>query len=127
MANRSFDGRVSGVAYTDSGSLEVAKDGRFAHVRVHNHCSASGGCCRLDGSTERGTLSLEGPRLVFAVQSGTQMVKDDCAPAIRTETAVPPRVERVTWSLRPNPAQRNEITLCWSTTSGEAVCYARQE
>jgi hypothetical protein len=126
MADRHRDGRIVGVSFTDTGALDIQPGGRFRHVQAHNHYSGSGGCSRLDGITEEGTLSLEGVDLVFDIRSGSHLVDDGCGAQPRVRTPIAPRRESFPWSLRTNPDRGNERTLCWNTTPGHAVCYARQ-
>jgi hypothetical protein len=126
MAERYPDGRTVGVSFTDSAVLEIQPDGRFKHVQVHNHCSGSGGCCRMDGITEEGKVSLEAVDLVFDVRSGSHMVEDACQSQSKSYTPVAPRLDRFPWSLRSNPERDNEPSLCWSRSPDRADCYVRQ-
>jgi hypothetical protein len=116
----------SGVSYTDSATLEISADGRFKHIKVHNHCSGSGGCCRMDGATEHGTISLEGTKLAFDVQSGSEMVRDGCAPGLASQSAIKPRKESFVWSIRKDSSRNNALALCWNTGPDSAVCYWKQ-
>jgi hypothetical protein len=122
LANRDpYTGAVSGVSFTDSGTLEVAANGTFKLVKQHTHCGS--GCCRLDGEQEFGTVSVEGSMLVFQIRSGSRLVRDDCIRNGSERVAVAPHRESYKWAVRGNP---NGTMLCWNTSPDKAVCYEKQ-
>jgi hypothetical protein len=124
LANRDpYSGAVSGVSFTDSGTIEVAANGAFKLVNQHTHCGS--GCCRLDGEQEFGTLSIEGSMLVFQVKSGSKLVQDDCIRNGSQRVTVVPHRESYKWSIRANP-NSNATMLCWNTSPDKAVCYEKQ-
>lgn len=123
LADRTPGGTPVGVSYTDSGTLEIQANGRYKLVKAHNHCS--GNCCTLTGSTEYGMVSVEGTKLLFHVQSGSEMVKDGCNPSLNHQGTIKPHQESGSWTIRSNP-NNNAQTLCWSTSSDAAVCYEKQ-
>jgi len=115
-------GRVSGVSFTDSGTMEIKQDGSFALVKVHNHCS--GGCCRLDGSEEFGSVSLVSGNLVFQTNRGSKLTEDGCLGA-KQRTQTRPHRETFAWSVRNNP-NSSAPTLCLTSASGESACYDKE-
>ena len=115
-------GRAVGVSYTDSGALEITQKGAFTMVKVHNHCS--GTCCRMDGSEEKGTVSLVAGKMVFQTVSGSKLTEDPCVGA-KQRSAIKAHRESVSWSIRPNP-NNNATTLCLNTGPDTAECYEKQ-
>ncbi|MFL6466610.1 MAG: hypothetical protein ACJ72Z_01490 [Pyrinomonadaceae bacterium] len=115
-------GRTVGVSYTDSGTLEITSNRAFTMVKVHNHCS--GTCCRMDGSEEKGTVSLVTGKMVFQTLSGSKLTEDACL-AAKQRSPVKAHSQTVTWSIRPNP-DTNATTLCLNTGPDKAECYEKQ-
>jgi hypothetical protein len=118
-----YNGGVTGVSYTDSGTIEISANGGFKLIRQHTHCGS--GCCRLDGSQEYGAVSIEGSMLVLQTKGGTKLVEDDCNPSLNQRVLVVPHRESFKWSIRPNP-NNNANTLCWNTGPDTAICYEKQ-
>src|SRR5436190_1945841 len=115
-------GHVSGVSFTDSGTIEIQQNGSFGFVKVHNHCS--GGCCRLDGSEEFGSVSLVSGNLVFQTTRGSKLTEDGCLNA-KQRTQTKPHRETFAWSVRTNP-NSNAPTLCLTSATGESSCFDKQ-
>jgi hypothetical protein len=115
-------GRVSGVSFTDSSTIEIDPNGSFALVNVHNHCS--GGCCRLDGSEEFGSVSLVSGNLVFQTNKGSKLIEDGCLGA-KQRTLIKAHRSVLSWSVRTNP-NNNAPTLCLSSGTEESKCYDKQ-
>src|SRR6476661_3574132 len=67
LAEKSYNGQPTGVAYTESETIEISVDGEFKHMTVHNHYS--GGCSQVDGITEYGKIRVDGIKLIFEIQS----------------------------------------------------------
>jgi hypothetical protein len=118
-----YNGGVTGVSYTDTGTIEISADGAFKLIRQHTHCGS--GCCRLDGAQEYGTVLIEGSMLVFQTKGGKKLVEDDCSPRLNQRVSVAPRRESFKWSIRPNP-NNNATALCWNTGPDTAICYEKQ-
>jgi hypothetical protein len=117
-----YSGAVTGVSYTDSGTIEIAANGSFKLVQQHTHCGS--GCCRLDGEQEAGSVSIAGSMLVFEIRGGSTLVQDDCSHR-NQRVAVAPHRESYKWSIRSNP-NNNATMLCWNTSADKAVCYEKQ-
>lgn len=117
-----YNGAARGVSFTDSGTLEIGADGKFALVKVHNHCS--GGCCRLDGSEEFGTVSLAAGKLNFQTNKGSKLAEDGCL-GKKQRFATSGHKDVFAWSIRTNPST-NAPTLCLSSTDGKADCFDKQ-
>jgi hypothetical protein len=115
-------GRVSGVSFTDSGTIQIQQNGSFAFVKVHNHCSS--GCCRLDGSEEFGTVSIISSNLVFQTTRGSKLTEDGCLKA-NQRTQTKPHREAFAWAVRTNP-NTSAPTLCLTSAAGESSCYDKQ-
>ncbi|PYT01675.1 MAG: hypothetical protein DMF63_02180 [Acidobacteria bacterium] len=115
-------GRASGVSFTDSGTIEIQQNGSFGFVKVHNNCS--GGCCRLDGSEEFGSISIVAGNLVLQTNRGSKLTEDGCLHA-KQRTQAKPHRESFAWSVRTNP-NSNAPTLCLTSAAGESSCYDKQ-
>lgn len=118
-------GAAVGTTITDARTLEIAAEGRFKHVQSHTHCGG-GACCRMWGSTEVGTVWVEGAKLVFEVESGDKFTKDSCT-GLNLAGKIAPRREGFARRIRPNPHLENAPALCWETGPGESVCYNKQQ
>jgi len=116
------NGSAVGVSYTDSGTLEINSQGTFTLVKVHNHCS--GGCCRLDGSEESGTVAIVSGQLIFQTNKGSKLIEDACVGA-KQRTAIKPHRESMGWSIRPN-INSGATSLCLNIEPGKAECYEKQ-
>jgi len=116
------NGGAVGVSYTDSGALEITAKGAFTVVKVHNHCSGS--CCRMDGSEEKGTVSLVSGKMVFQTLNGSKLIEDACLGA-KQRSSIRAHRETVGWSIRPNP-NNNATTLCLNMGPDKAECYEKQ-
>jgi hypothetical protein len=116
------NGSALGVSYTDSGTLEITPRGSFNLVKVHNHCS--GGCCRLEGSEESGTVTLASGQLDFQTNKGSKLIDDACVGA-KQRSAIKPHSESMGWSIRPN-INNGVTSLCLNTEPGKAECYEKQ-
>lgn len=116
------NGGAVGVSYTDSGALEITAKGAFTLVKVHNHCSGS--CCRMDGSEEKGTVSLVSGKMVFQTLNGSKLIEDACLGA-KQRSSIRAHRETVGWSIRPNP-NNNATTLCLNMGPDKAECYEKQ-
>ncbi len=119
-----YTGTPTTTSFTDARTLAIAADGHFKHVQSHNHCSG-GVCCRMWGSTELGTVRVEGAELVFEVKSGDKFTRDSCS-GLNLPGKIEPHRESVTWTIRPNPHLNNAPALCWTTEAKENVCYNKQ-
>ena len=121
-----YSGAVSGIGYVDGGKLEIAPDGQFKLLRTHRHCE--GACCREEGKSESGTVSIEQGALVFQVKTGTEIARDGCNAQFNRQAAISPHRESYSaWNINHNPAHNNAPTLCWSTAANEPVCYVKQQ
>ena len=118
-----YSGTVTGVSYTDSGTVEIAANGTFKLVQQHTHCSS--GCCRLDGEQKVGSVSIAASMLVFDIRGGSTLTEDDCSHR-NQRVAVAPHRESYKWSIRSNPNNNNATMLCWNTDTDKAVCYEKQ-
>jgi len=116
------NGSAVGVSFTDSGTLEITSPGSFNLVKVHNHCS--GGCCRLDGSEESGTVALVSGQLVFQTSKGSKLTDDACMGA-KQRSAIKPHRSTVGWTIRPN-INSGVTSLCFNTEPRKAECYEKQ-
>jgi hypothetical protein len=116
------NGRVSGVSFTDSATIEINSSGEFALVKVHNHCSS--GHCRLDGSEEFGSAVLANGKLILQTRKGSQLVEDG-ALGVKQRTAMQPHRETMAWSIRSN-LNNNSRTLCLTGSDGESRCFDKQ-
>jgi len=124
LASRdSYSGTVTGVSFTDSGTIEVSANGTFKSVKQHTHCASA--CCRLDGEEDFGSLTVEGSMLVFQIKGGSKLVQDDCSGSKSARALIAPHRESYRWSIRPNP-NTNATMLCWNTDADNAVCYEKQ-
>ena len=124
LAEKSYNGQPSGVSYTESETVEISADGQFKHMRVHNHYS--GGCSQMNGTTEYGKIRVNGIKLIFEVQSGSEIVKDACAPPLNKQKKIKPHQEIFPWVIKPDPYNNNVLTLCWNTSDTTAVCFEKQ-
>ena len=115
-------GAAVGVSYTDSRALDITSQGTFKFVRAHNHCN--GGCCRLDGSEETGSVSLVAGQLVFQTTKGSALIDDGCI-GKQQRTATKPHRDSMGWSIRQG-LNNNVTTLCLNTGPGKAECYEKQ-
>ena len=70
---------------------------------------------------EIGQIWLDGPRLIFDVQSGNEIVEDGCA-GVKSQAPLKPHRESYPWSLRTNAGAP---ALCWNTAPDAAVCFAK--
>ena len=91
LAEKSYNGQPPGVSYTESETVEISADGKFRHMKVHNHYS--GGCSQMNGITEYGRIKVNGIKLNFEIQSGSEMVKDACAPPLNKQKKIKPHQE----------------------------------
>ena len=124
LAEKSYPGQPTGVAYTESETVEISADGKFKHIKVHTHYS--GGCSQMDGTTEYGKIRVEGIKLILEIQSGSEMVKDACAPSLNKQKKIKPHQEIFPWVIKPGPDNNNVLTLCWNTSNTTAVCFEKQ-
>jgi hypothetical protein len=124
LAEKTYSGQPAGVSYTESETLEIFPDGKFKHMKVHTHYT--GGCSQVDGKTEYGKISVDGIKLILEIQSGSEMVKDACTPALNKQKKVRPHQEIFPWVIKPDPDNNNVLTLCWNTSSTTAVCFEKQ-
>src|SRR5438309_743889 len=120
LAEKTYSTQPAGVSYTESETIEISADGKFKHIKVHSHYS--GTCSQTNGKTEYGIIKLDGTKLIFEIQSGTEMVEDACSPSLNRHQAVKPRKESFPWSIKTNP-DNNAITLCWNTSNTTATCF----
>jgi hypothetical protein len=116
------NGSAVGVSYTDSGTLEITSQGSFNLVKVHNHCG--GGCCRLDGSEESGTVTLVSGQLAFQTSKGSKLTDDACMGA-KQRSDIKPSRSTVGWTIRPN-INTGVTSLCLNTVGGKSECYEKQ-
>jgi hypothetical protein len=124
LAEKTYSGQPAGVSYTESETLEIFPDAKFKHMKVHTHYT--GGCSQVDGKTEYGKISMDGIKLILQIQSGSEMVKDACTPALNKQKKVRPHQEIFPWVIKPDPDNNNVLTLCWNTSSTTAVCFEKQ-
>jgi len=124
LAEKSYNGQPSGVSYTESETVEIFPDGKFKRTKVHTHYS--GGCSQIDGTTEYGKIRVDGIKLVFEIQSGSEMLKNACAPSLNKQKKIKPRQEIFPWVIKPGPDNNNVLTLCWNTSNTTAVCFEKQ-
>ena len=124
LAEKTYPGQPAGVSYTESETVEISADGKFKHIKVHNHYS--GGCSQMDGKTEYGKIRVDGIKLIFEIQSGSEMVKDACAPSLNKQKKIKPHQEIFPWVIKPDPDNNNVLTLCWNTSNTTAVCFEKQ-
>ncbi|MDQ6653884.1 MAG: hypothetical protein M3Y84_14230 [Acidobacteriota bacterium] len=121
-----YNREATGISYTDTRTLEITADGQFKRMHVHNHCESGGACCRMNGITEYGAVSIEGGQLVFQVKSGTELNRDGCNTRMNQQVAIKPHRESFNWSIRLNALHNNAQTLCWTDASNESVCLVKQ-
>ena len=124
LAEKSYNGQPPGVSYTESETVEISADGKFNHMKVHNHYS--GGCSQMNGITEYGRIKVNGIKLIFEIQSGSEMVKDACAPPLNKQKKIKPHQEIFPWVIKPDPYNNNVLTLCWNTSDTTVVCLEKQ-
>jgi len=124
IAEKSYDAQAAGVSYTESETIEISADGKFKHMKVHSHYS--GACSEIDGKTEYGKIRTDGTRLIFEILSGTEMVKNACAPSLNQQEKIMPRKETFPWVIKTEPDNNNILTLCWNTTDTTAVCFEKE-
>lgn len=126
-SKQKYTGAESGVAFVDSRKLEIFPDGRFKHMRVHEHRNAGEECSRQDAQWEEGTVAVEGTRLVFRIKSGHKKAIDGCRPQLSGGGPVKPYTLSVSWSIRPHIFRKEAQMLCWTSQSENSVCYEKQK
>jgi hypothetical protein len=124
LAEKTYNGQPAGVSYTESETVEISADGKFKHMKVHSHYS--GGCSQIDGTTEYGRVRVDGIKLIFEIQSGSETVKDDCAPSLNKREKVKPHRQIFPCVIKTDPNNNNVLTLCWNTSDTTAVCFEKQ-
>ena len=124
LAEKAYPGQPAGVSYTESETVEISADGKFKHMKVHNHYS--GECSQIDGKTEYGKIRVDGIKLIFEIQSGSEIVKDACAPSLNKQKKIKPHQEIFPWVIKTDPNNNNVLTLCWNTSNTTAVCFEKQ-
>ena len=123
LADRNpYSGSPQGVSYTDSQSVQIDADGKFAVVKVHNHCN--GGCCRLDGEEDFGTVNLGSGNLNFQTTKGSKLIDDGCL-GKKQRTEVVPHRDSFSWSIRKNP-NTGALSLCLTSADGKSECFDKQ-
>jgi len=123
LAEKTYSSQPAGVSYTESESIEISADGKFKHIKVHSHYS--GNCSQTDGKTEYGIIKLDGTKMIFDIQSGTEMVEDACSPSLNKQQLIKPHKESFPWIIKTNP-NNNILTLCWNTSNTTALCFEKQ-
>lgn len=92
---------------------------------MHNHCQ--GGCCRQEGKSESGTVSIgQGGVLVFQIEAGAEVSRDGCNAALNRQAAISPQRESYPWRIRLDPIHDNAPTSCWNTGPNESTCYVKR-
>lgn len=124
LAEKAYPGQPAGVSYTESETVEISADGKFKHMKVHNHYS--GECSQMDGKTEYGKIRVDGIKLIFEIQSGSEIVKDACAPSLNKQKKIKPHQEIFPWVIKTDPNNNNVLTLCWNTSNTTAVCFEKR-
>jgi len=124
LAEKTYSTQPAGVSYTESETIDISADGKFKHTKVHSHYS--GTCSQTDGKTEYGVIKLDGTKMIFEIQSGTEMVEDACSPSLNSRQAIKPRKESFPWTIKTNPDNNNVLTLCWNTSNTTALCFEKQ-
>jgi hypothetical protein len=124
LAEKSYSGQPAGVAYTESETVEISTDGKFKHMKVHTHYG--GGCSQVDGTTEYGRIRVDGVKLIIEIQSGSEMVKDACAPSFNKQKKIKPHQEIFPWVIKTDPDNNNALTFCWNTSNTTAICFEKQ-
>ena len=112
-----------GSGYTETSVLEISSNGNFKLLKVHDHYGSN--CSRRDASTEQGVVITKGTNLIFQIKSGSSEVTDGCVKQT-SHAVIKPRIDTLTWSIRPNPEKENLTTLCINTGKDTATCYERQ-
>lgn len=121
-----YSGALRGVGYVDGGQLVITPDGQFKLLRTHRHCE--GACCREQGKSESGTVSVERGELVFQIKSGMEVSRDGCNAGPDRQSAISPHRESYgDWNIYRNPVHDNALTLCWNTAPNESTCYVKQQ
>ncbi|MGH9820986.1 MAG: hypothetical protein ACRD43_12540 [Pyrinomonadaceae bacterium] len=123
LAERSPGGNSIGVAFTDSGSLQIMQDGGFKLVKVHDHYE--NGCSRQDAMTETGRVSINGAKLVFLIGSGSRQTKEGCSNQMQ-RIAIRPQTAAYSWSVRPSPNDERSTMLCINIDDKTSECYEKQ-
>ena len=124
LAEKTYPGQPAGVSYTESETLEISADGKFKHAKVHTHYGD--GCSQVDGTTEYGKIRVDGIKLVFEIQSGSEMMKDACTPSLNKQKKIKPHQEIFPWAIKQDLNNNNELVLCWNTSNTTAVCFEKQ-
>lgn len=123
LADRNpYSGSPQGVSYTDSHSVQIDADGKFAVVKVHNHCN--GGCCRLDGEEDFETVNLGSGNLNFQTTKGSKLIDDGCL-GKKQRTEVVTHRDSFSWSIRKNP-NTGALSLCLTSADGKSECFDKQ-
>ena len=121
-----YSGALRGIGYVDGGKLEIAPDGQFKLLRTHRHCE--GPCCREQGKSESGTVSVERGTLVFQIRTGMEVSRDGCNAGLNRQAAISPHRESYgDWNINRNPVHNNAPTLCWNTAPNESTCYVKRQ
>jgi len=123
LADKNSYGGQVGSGYTETSMLEIRSDGNYKLIKVHDHYGSN--CSRRDASSEHGIVSAKGTSLIFQVKSGSSEITDGCVKQT-SHSVISPRVDNLTWSIRPNPQNNNVATLCINTGKDKATCYERQ-
>lgn len=124
LAEKNYSGQPAGVSYTETETIEIYANGKYKHIKVHSHYS--GNCSRTDGKTEYGTVKVNGTKLFFEIQAGSEMSSNDCSRTLNHPKKVKPRTESFPWTIKTNPDNNNAPTLCWNTSNITAVCFEKQ-
>ena len=123
MQMNPITGMTSGISFVDARRLEILPDGEFTHLHSHEHCEGSGmaRCCLQTAVLERGRLTISGDQMLFKINGGDNISRDNCQPRLNQQGHVSPKTETFTWTMR------GGSQLCLQGGSGnETTCYQRQ-
>jgi len=122
-----YTGRLEGVSYTDTRTLEVLPEGAFKYSWVHGHCDyTSGACCHQQASFRNGTIALEGTNLVLNMAPGNDLYKDDCNHSLDKNSPTKAAKVSYPWTFSRDPNQNNALFLCWDEPGKKNVCLKKQ-
>ena len=124
LAEKSYSDQPAGISYTESETIEIRADGTFKDTEVHSHYS--GNCSQTAGKTEYGRVRVDGIKLIFEIQAGSEMVNDACTPSLNQQKTVQPHEESFRWVIRTDADHNNVLSLCWNTSNMTAVCFEKQ-
>ena len=127
MQTNPITGVTSGISFVDVRRLEILPDGEFRHLHSHEHCEGTGlaRCCLQTATMETGTLTVSDTQMLFRVNGGDNVARDNCQPRLNQQSKVTPKTENFSWTMRRDSGNRQQLCLQGGSNNG-TTCYQRQ-